>query len=68
MTANCDIYELDTPLSKLSYDEEFGYYDSSTGQMIKPYIMRSYDWVNQCVNNYKNGITTGNPNVSYCPL
>ena len=26
MTANCDIYELDTPLSKLSYDEEFGYY------------------------------------------
>ncbi len=48
--------------------EEFGYYDSSTGQMIKPYIMRSYDWVNQCVNNYKNGITTGNPNVSYCPL
>ena len=26
MTANCDIYELDTPLSKLSYDKEFGYY------------------------------------------
>ncbi len=26
MTANCDIYELDTPLSSLSYDEEFGYY------------------------------------------
>ena len=26
MTANCDIYELDTPLTSLSYDEEFGYY------------------------------------------
>ena len=26
MTANCDIYELDTPLSSLSYDDEFGYY------------------------------------------
>lgn len=26
MTANCDIYEIDTPLSKLSYDEEFGFY------------------------------------------
>ncbi len=28
MTANCDIYELDTPISSLSYDEEFGYYVS----------------------------------------
>lgn len=26
MTANCDIYELDTPISSLSYDDEFGYY------------------------------------------
>lgn len=26
MTAECDIYDLDTSLSKLSYDEEFGYY------------------------------------------
>lgn len=26
MTAKCDIYEVNTPLSKLSYDEEFGYY------------------------------------------
>lgn len=26
MTAECDIYQIDTPLSKLSYDNEFGYY------------------------------------------
>lgn len=26
MTAKCDVYEIDTPLSKLSYDNEFGYY------------------------------------------
>ena len=25
MTADCDIYEINTPLSQLSYDEEFGY-------------------------------------------
>lgn len=28
MTAECNIYDLDTPLSKLSYDEEFGYFVS----------------------------------------
>ena len=26
MSAKCDIYGIDTPLSKLSYDNEFGYY------------------------------------------
>lgn len=26
MTASCDIYNINVPLSKLSYDEEFGYY------------------------------------------
>ena len=26
MEANCDVYEIDEPLTKLSYDEEFGYY------------------------------------------
>lgn len=26
MTADCDIYQIDTSLSKLSYDNEFGYY------------------------------------------
>ena len=26
MTAKCDVYQIETPISKLSYDEEFGYY------------------------------------------
>lgn len=26
MKANCDIYEIDTPITSLSYDNEFGYY------------------------------------------
>ena len=26
MTANCDIYEIETPITSLSYDNEFGYY------------------------------------------
>ena len=26
MTADCDIYQIDTPLSSLSYDNEFGYF------------------------------------------
>ena len=26
MTGKCDIYEVETPLNKLSYDQEFGYY------------------------------------------
>lgn len=29
MTAQCDVYEMDTPLSRLSYDDEFGYYVSA---------------------------------------
>ena len=29
MTAKCDIYEINTPLSKLSYDNNFGYYVSA---------------------------------------
>lgn len=28
MTAECDIYEIEEPLTKLSYDDEFGYYVS----------------------------------------
>lgn len=29
MTAQCDIYQIDTPLTKLSYDNEFGYFVSA---------------------------------------
>ena len=26
MTAKCDVYEIQAPITSLSYDEEFGYY------------------------------------------
>ena len=44
MTANCDIYELDTPLSSLSYDEEFGYYvaPEDVENQIKDKISNTY--------------------------
>ena len=29
MKANCDVYQVNTPLSQLSYDETFGYYVSA---------------------------------------
>lgn len=29
MTADCDIYEIDTPLSQLSYDNQYGYFVSA---------------------------------------
>ena len=28
MTAQCDIYEIENPITELSYDDEFGYYVS----------------------------------------
>ena len=48
MTANCDIYELDTPLTSLSYDEEFGYYvaPEDVESQIKDIIAEnSYDHI-----------------------
>ena len=36
MTAECDIYQIDTPLSQLSYDKEYGYYASA--EDIEPQI------------------------------
>ena len=29
MTAECDVYEIEAPLTKLSYDKEFAYYVSA---------------------------------------
>ena len=45
MTAKCDIYQIDTPLSKLSYDKEFGYYVSAEDieNQIKD-IISSHDY------------------------
>lgn len=48
MTAECDIYEIDTPLSKLSYDDEFGYYVAAEDveEQIKTTITNSdYDHI-----------------------
>ena len=28
MTANCDVYEIQEPLTELSYDKDYGYYAS----------------------------------------
>lgn len=48
MTAKCDIYEINEPLTKLSYDEEFGYYVSpeDVETHIKDIISRNdYDHI-----------------------
>lgn len=48
MTAKCDIYQIDTPLSKLSYDKEFGYFVSAEDieEQIKDTIANSsYDHI-----------------------
>ena len=48
MTADCDIYEIDTPLTKLSYDNEFGYYVSpeDVEEQIKDIVaVKNYDHI-----------------------
>lgn len=48
MTANCDIYKIDDPISKLTYDEEFGYYVSAEDveKSIKDIIQKNdYDHI-----------------------
>ena len=48
MTANCEIYEIDTPITELSYDEEFGYYVSpeNVEKQIKDIVERNdYDHI-----------------------
>ncbi len=48
--------------------EEFGYYDTTKNQGTREYKIRSYDWILECISNYKNHITTGNPNSNSCPI
>ena len=48
--------------------EEFGYYDTTTNQGTRQYKIRSYEWILECINNYNNHITTGNPNSNSCPI
>lgn len=48
MTAKCDTYKIDVPLTKLSYDEEFGYYVSpeDVEEQIKDIISKNdYDHI-----------------------
>ena len=48
MTADCDIYQIETPITSLSYDEEFGYYVSPEDieQQIKDIINENnYDHI-----------------------
>ena len=48
MTANCDIYEIQTPITSLSYDEDFGYYvaPEDIEQQIKDIInQNNYDHI-----------------------
>ena len=48
MTADCDIYEINTPLSRLSYDNQFGYFVSAEDieEQIKDVIAsNNYDHI-----------------------
>lgn len=48
MTADCDIYQIETPLSKLSYSDEFGYYVSPEDiedQIKETVAENSYDHI-----------------------
>ncbi len=48
MTAECDIYQIDTPLSQLSYDNEFGYYvaaEDIESQIRDTIASNSYDHI-----------------------
>lgn len=48
MTAECDVYQIDTPLSQLSYDHEFGYFVSAEdieGQIKDTIASNSYDHI-----------------------
>ena len=35
--------------------EEFGYYDTNKNKVIKNYVMRNYDWVEACFDNFHQG-------------
>ena len=48
--------------------EEFGYYDTQAGQGTTKYIIRNFQWVEECFNNFKNGKDGGNPYSPNCPI
>ena len=48
--------------------EEFGYFDTNKTTPTRDYIMRSYNWVQSCFDNYKNGTKGGNAQNGVCPI
>lgn len=48
--------------------EEFGYYNVSAGKPTKEFKLRSFDWVESCFTNYKNGVNGGNSASGACPI
>ena len=48
--------------------EEFGYFDTQTGQGTNKYIIRNFRWVEDCFENFKNGKKGGNPYSPNCPI
>lgn len=48
MKAKCDIYQMNTPLSRLSYDNEFGYFvaaEDIEDQIKDTIAMNNYDHI-----------------------
>ena len=48
--------------------EEFGYYNTNLQEVVKPYKIRSYDWVEECFKNGTSGKSGGNSSTSACPV
>lgn len=48
--------------------DEFGYYDSKNGVANREYILRNFDWIEACQENFKNNVNGGNASTSSCPI
>ena len=48
--------------------EEFGYYNTDTGTVVTPYLLRNYDWVESCFTNFKSGTKSSNVASPYCKI
>ena len=48
--------------------EEFGYYDTNLGVVVKDYKIRNYDWLESCIANGKSRKSGGNSSTSACPI
>ena len=48
--------------------EEFGYYDTKKSIGTRAYILRNFDWIESCFDNYKDGKRGGNSTTPYCAI